>query len=223
MSFDHLVDAPLANILAVAGILFLGIAALGGSKIPIPGVGTITPTKSGRIMSGLVGLALLIGGTWSYVLHDTKQISSTESLKSYQPDSSQKNGHEPSAIYPRDLNISGSATAGDYHFKILSAHLDEYGRDEVTRVKTLLLSLRIRETFNSQFSGTGYFMSDGFRLVLDDLVIAPKDSPIQNIAKGTSQDGTVTFIVPENAHRVILRVGYYDGQKSDIPLPLFSK
>lgn len=223
MSLDHLVDAPFANILAVMGILFLGIAALGGDKIPIPGIGTIAPKKSGRLMSGLLGAALLIGGAWSHVLHDTKQDLVERSEKDRQQDSSKNKGSQRSGVYPRDLNISGSAIAGEYHFKVLSAHLDEYGQDETTHAKTLLLSLRIREAFNSTFSGSGYFMPDGFRLVLDDTVASPKDCPIQIIAKGTIEDGTVTFVVPENTQRVILRVGYYDGQKSDIPLPLFSK
>ena len=125
--------------------------------------------------------------------------------------------------YPRDLNISGSATAGEYHFKILSAHLEEYGQDELTHVKTLLLRLAIRETYNSNFAGTGYFSPDGFRLFVDDTVISPKDCPIENISKGTTKDGMVTFILPENAQQVRLRVGYYDGQRTDIPLALFPK
>jgi hypothetical protein len=52
-------------------------------------------------------------------------------------------------------------------------------------------------------------------------VIAPKESPIQNIDHGTSQDGWVAFVLPENAKQVTLRVGYYDGQRTDIPLALF--
>ncbi len=136
---------------------------------------------------------------------------------------SDHNAAKSSGLYPRNLDISGSATAGDYQFRVLSAHLDEHGQDETTHVKTLLLSLRIRETYNSTFSGTGYFMPDGFRLIIDDTVVAPKDCPIENIAKDTTKDGTVTFILPENAQMVRLRVGYYDGQKNDIPLSVFPK
>jgi hypothetical protein len=223
MGLEHLVDAPLANILALAGILFLGIAALGGRKVPIPGVGTIVPSKAGRMMSGFLGLALLFGGTWSHIFHDTKQDVSTKPLGGNHNDGGQQTGTKRSTIYPRDLNISASATAGDYQFKILSARLDEYGQDDSTHVKTLLLTLHIRETFTSQWLGTGYFMPDGFRLIVDDTVASPKNCPIENIDKGTTKDGNVMFIVPDNARRVVLRVGYYDGQKSDITLPLFSQ
>lgn len=53
---SHLTDAPIPNILILAGVLFLGIAAVG--KV----VGKIEPDKTGRILSGVLGLALLIAG-----------------------------------------------------------------------------------------------------------------------------------------------------------------
>jgi hypothetical protein len=52
----HLVDAPVANILIFAGLAFLGIAVIG--KIS----GKIEPSTSGRLMSGVVGIALLVYG-----------------------------------------------------------------------------------------------------------------------------------------------------------------
>jgi hypothetical protein len=220
MGLDHLVDAPFANILIVTGILFLGIAAVG--KVIGGWFGTVAPNKSGRIMSGLLGLGLLIGGTYAHFLHDTTPDVPKKSDDETLQDHSGHNGIKSSPVYPHDLNVSGSATAGEYTFKILSARLEEYGHDEATHVKTLLLRLGIRETFNAKY-GTGYFMYDGFRLVLADTVLSPKDCTIQNIDHGTSLDGAVTFVLPENSQQVRLRVGYYDGQKTDIPLSVFPK
>jgi hypothetical protein len=217
MDLEHVVDAPLANILALAGILFLGIAALGGRKVPIPGVGTIAPSRAGRMMSGFLGLALLIGGTSSHIFHDTLQHVSTNHLDGSHNDGGQQTGTERSTIYPGDLNFSASVAAGEYQFKILSARLDEYEQIG-NHIKTLLLTLRIREIFTSQVHWTGYFMSNGFRLIVDDTVASPKDCPNDLIPKGTTKDGNVTFIVPNNARRVVLRVGYYEDQKSDITL-----
>lgn len=105
----------------------------------------------------------------------TGQDAVGKSEKGKSPDHSELTGANPSGRYPRDLNVSGTATAGDYNFKVLSARLEEYGQDEATHIKTLLLRLRIRETFNAKY-GKGYFMSDGFRLIVDDRVIAPKES-----------------------------------------------
>jgi gas vesicle protein len=69
---NHLIDAPVANILIVAGVIFLGIAAVGRIT------GKIEPDKMGRIMSGVLGAVLLIAGSVSHVQHDT-QGSGTQS------------------------------------------------------------------------------------------------------------------------------------------------
>jgi hypothetical protein len=52
----HLVDAPLANILIVAGLVFLGVGAVG--KV----VGKIEPDRLGRVIAGLLGVVLLAAG-----------------------------------------------------------------------------------------------------------------------------------------------------------------
>jgi hypothetical protein len=122
------------------------------------------------------------------------------------------------AAYPRELKVTGAARAGEYQFKVLNARLVEYGTDSA-QAKTLMLRLRIRESFDAKF-GTGYFSADGFRLMIGEQTQSPKDSPIQNIDHGTSQDGEVTFIVPEATPFATLRVGYYEGQRTDIALKL---
>jgi hypothetical protein len=52
--------SPVANLLIVAGLVFLGIAVVGNIR------GKIQPGKSGRIASGLLGLALLGAGLAMY-------------------------------------------------------------------------------------------------------------------------------------------------------------
>lgn len=61
---SHLMDAPLANILILAGLAFLGIAVVG--KIS----GKIEPSTSGRVMAGILGLALLAYGIYSHSVGD---------------------------------------------------------------------------------------------------------------------------------------------------------
>ncbi len=52
--------SPVANLLIVAGLVFLGIAVVGNIS------GKIQPGTTGRIASGLLGLALLGGGLAMY-------------------------------------------------------------------------------------------------------------------------------------------------------------
>jgi WXXGXW repeat (2 copies) len=63
----HLVDAPLANILIIAGLLFLGIGAVG--KV----TGKIEPDKMGRMMASLLGVVLLVAGVLTHVRGDKNQ------------------------------------------------------------------------------------------------------------------------------------------------------
>ncbi len=63
----HLVDAPLANILIIAGLLFLGIGAVG--KI----TGKIEPNTVGRVMAGLLGIALLAVGAITHIKSDSSK------------------------------------------------------------------------------------------------------------------------------------------------------
>lgn|GEM_PF-4414128 len=72
----HLVDAPLANILIIAGLLFLGIGAVG--KV----AGKIEPDRLGRMVAGLLGLVLLAGGVVTHIRSDsTSQIQSQSTVK----------------------------------------------------------------------------------------------------------------------------------------------
>lgn len=61
---SHLADAPLANILFLAGLAFLAIGVLG--KI----AGKIEPDKVGRVAAAVVGVALICGGLYMHVKGD---------------------------------------------------------------------------------------------------------------------------------------------------------
>jgi hypothetical protein len=70
---SHLVDAPVANILILAGLAFLTVGVLG--KIS----GKIEPAASGRVMSGLLGAALLIYGICAHTSADAVRRSAQRS------------------------------------------------------------------------------------------------------------------------------------------------
>ena len=61
----HLVDAPLANILVLAGLTFLAIAILG--KVS----GKIEPGTAGRVMAGVLGAVLFVSGIYAHVKTDS--------------------------------------------------------------------------------------------------------------------------------------------------------
>ena len=62
---SHLADAPLANILVLAGLAFLGIGVIG--KIS----GKLEPSAAGRVMCGVLGTVLLVFGIYAHATADT--------------------------------------------------------------------------------------------------------------------------------------------------------
>jgi len=89
----HLVDAPAANIFILAGIFFLGIAAVG--KIG----GWIEPTTMGRLMSGALGAILFIYGVHEHSLADStqNQTASTQNQTAVAPVSNQESNAQATA------------------------------------------------------------------------------------------------------------------------------
>jgi hypothetical protein len=61
----HLIDAPVANILILAGLAFLAVGVIGRIS------GKIEPSQSGRLLSGLLGTLLLVYGLYAHGAADT--------------------------------------------------------------------------------------------------------------------------------------------------------
>jgi hypothetical protein len=65
---EHLTDAPVANILILAGIVFLAVGLFGRVGGFIGSIfGNIEAGKNSRVLAGVLGLLLILGGGW---LHD---------------------------------------------------------------------------------------------------------------------------------------------------------
>jgi hypothetical protein len=76
---DHLTDAPVANILILAGIIFLAVGLFGRIGGFIGSIfGNIEAGKNSRVLAGVLGVLLILGGAW---LHEGvhKPVASTPS------------------------------------------------------------------------------------------------------------------------------------------------
>jgi hypothetical protein len=62
----HLLDEPVANLIALAGLFFLFVAAVG--KIS----GKVEPDRAGRVICGLLGLILIPVGLMLHAAQDSK-------------------------------------------------------------------------------------------------------------------------------------------------------
>src|SRR5580658_5734024 len=64
---EHLTDAPVANILILAGIIFLAVGIFGRVGGFIGSIfGNIEAGKNSRVLAGTLGLLLIVGGGWMH-------------------------------------------------------------------------------------------------------------------------------------------------------------
>jgi hypothetical protein len=92
---SHLLDQPLANLIAIAGLAFLFVAAVGRIS------GRIEPDFQGRIICGVLGLALLSFGVFYHGSQDSKSAR-TKVTTSPPKSSTCKAGYVPRLAVPDD-------------------------------------------------------------------------------------------------------------------------
>jgi hypothetical protein len=64
---DHLADAPIANILILAGVIFLAVALFGRIGGFIGSIfGNIEAGQNSRVLAGVLGGLLIVGGSWMH-------------------------------------------------------------------------------------------------------------------------------------------------------------
>lgn len=99
---QHLVDAPIPNLIVLAGIVFVFIAAVG--KIS----GKIEPDTRGRIACGVLGVILIPSGIFVHALQDSvpqpSQAPQTAPQSTPNPSSQTgcKSGYVPRLVVPDD-------------------------------------------------------------------------------------------------------------------------
>jgi len=75
---DHLTDAPVANILILAGILFLAVAIFGRVGGFIGKIfGNIEAAGNSRVLAGVLGALLTVGGGWLHQHGDKPPASNS--------------------------------------------------------------------------------------------------------------------------------------------------
>jgi len=77
---DHLTDAPVANILILAGIIFLAVGLFGRIGGFIGSIfGNIEAGKNSRVLAGILGVLLIVGGGWLHENNDKSAASGSSS------------------------------------------------------------------------------------------------------------------------------------------------
>jgi hypothetical protein len=83
----------------------------------------------------------------------------------------------------------------------------------------LMLSMKVR--LKNAGAQHGYLVSsDAFRLIVDDVPLAPKKSPVDLIKYQSTLASDVVFVIPGTAVKVALQLGNVDAEPIQVPLDL---
>jgi hypothetical protein len=107
-------------------------------------------------------------------------------------------------------------------YTILAATVDVDGSGERAALGKRYLNLSVRVANKEAGGGGGEFLPEFFRLLIDGAPSAPEKMSDNNIVNGqSSQDVTLSFVIPESATKVELEVGKPDIQETArIPIAL---
>jgi hypothetical protein len=126
--------------------------------------------------------------------------------------------------YPAKLASGDETTTKDpaMTYSILAASVDVDGVGQRVALGKRYLNLSIRVANKESAGGGGVFLPEFFRLLIDGLPSAPEKVSDNNIVNGqSSQDVTLSFVIPESATKVELEVGKPDIQQTArIPIAL---
>ncbi len=97
----------------------------------------------------------------------------------------------------------------------------EHVADGVPPLQPEELTLTIRVRLKNVGAQYGYLVSgDEFRLIVDDVPLAPKKSPVELVKYQASLTSEIVFVIPGTALKVALQMGNLDAEPIQVPLDL---
>jgi hypothetical protein len=119
--------------------------------------------------------------------------------------------------YPAKLASGDETTTKDpvMTYTILGAGVDVDGAGQRAALGKRYLNLSVRVTNKETAGGGGEFLPEFFRLIIDGAPSSPEKMSDNNIVNGqSSQDVTLSFVIPASATKVELEVGKPDLQQT---------
>jgi hypothetical protein len=126
--------------------------------------------------------------------------------------------------YPTKLASGDETTTKEpvMTYTILGAAVDVDGAGQRVALGKRYLNLSVRVANKEAGGGGGVYLPEFFRLMIDGVPSAPENMSENNIANGqSSQDVTLSFVIPASATKVELEVGRPEIQQTArIPIAL---
>lgn len=171
----------------------------------LPGILTATT----GMITALAGLIVALNQTgWLKKTSPVVQPSLTSTEKSITSTPSITNA----AGLPRQLSVGQEVKLAEASYKLLSAELAQHNTEKLS------LTLHVRMTNLGRYPAN--FWDASFRLLVDDIPLAPANTLNEVVAGTSAVEGELVFVFPKTAQKTVLRI-LTGNDFTDINLALF--
>jgi hypothetical protein len=197
-----LLAAPVNAVLLVAGLAFLSVAVF--RRI----TERLDAGPKGRLFAGVIGAVLI---AISLYLSLTGPKPDEPSTTPSTADTGEPSA-TPSGAYPMELPAGQEVKGEDHSYTILKIVLDRH------EIGQLSLAFTVRMTNHTPYPTNLWNAS--FRLIADDVPVAPIGDLNELVDGNAAKDGNVTFAIPEKTQKVGLQIEKLGPDAPALPIAL---
>jgi hypothetical protein len=197
-----LLAAPVNAVLLVAGLAFLSVAVF--RRI----TERLDAGPKGRLFAGVIGAVLIAISLYLSLTGPKPDEPSTTPSTAGTGESSAT----PSGAYPMELPAGQEVKGEDHSYTILKIVLDRH------EIGQLSLAFTVRMTNHTPYPTNLWNAS--FRLIADDVPVAPIGDLNELVDGNAAKDGNVTFAIPEKTQKVGLQIEKLGPDAPALPIAL---
>jgi hypothetical protein len=197
-----LLAAPVNAVLLVAGLAFLGVAVF--RRI----TERLDSGPKGRLFAGLLGVILVALSLYlSATAGPTREITFGDAAMQQDAPATPSN-----TAYPVELAAGQEVKGEDRTYAILKIELDRHGIDQLSLIFTIRMT--------NQSSYPANFWNASFRLLADDVPVAPIGDLNEVVDGNAAKEGTLKFAIPAKTQKVALQVDKLGPDAPALPIAL---
>jgi hypothetical protein len=197
-----LLAAPVNAVLLVAGLAFLAVAVF--RRI----TERLDAGPKGRLFAGLLGVILVALSLYlSATAGPTREITFGDAAMQQDAPATPSN-----TAYPVELAAGQEVKGEDRTYAILKIELDRHGIDQLSLIFTIRMT--------NQSSYPANFWNASFRLLADDVPVAPIGDLNEVVDGNAAKEGTLKFAIPAKTQKVALQVDKLGPDAPALPIAL---
>ena len=200
-----LLAAPVNAVLLVAGLAFLGVAVF--RRI----TDRLDAGPKGRLFAALIGIVLIAISLYLSLAGPKPETPSAAPASTAGTGGDQATTAAP-GTYPVELPAGQEVKGEDHSYSILKIVLDRH------EIGQLSLTVTVRMTNHAPYPTNLWNAS--FRLLADDVPVAPIGDLNELVDGNAAKEGTVKFAIPAKTQKVELQIEKLGPDAPALPIAL---